>query len=602
MWYPGRLENSVGSPGKEPLDKVEKGCDRQLQTAGIIPLSPPNNSYDDPSLRRNLQGVLLFRLLLGIFFLVLTLLLRSHRADGLLSAQFKPLYYFSVILFLFTIIAALGLKRVHNLRRFAYLQLFFDVEAVTFLIYLSGGVESLFSFLYMPAIISGAVLLQRRGSMASATASAISYGLLLDLQYFGWIAPLQMVGLSSQGLDIGAYFHSILMNITGFYLAAYLSGYLAEQLLKSGQQIREQKRDFHHLEALHHNITQSINSGLLIISPNGQVLFSNQAAQRILALGAEYIDGAPLKRLFPEMDILSWAARTTGTSGEPGVPQTPARKEVFYKSPGGGELCLGYSVSLLKKDHAATWGWVLVFQDLTRLKSMEDHLQRVERMAYAGKVAAEIAHEIRNPLAAISGAAQMLQSEMARGSFHDKLMNIVSREVQRIDDLITDFLWLAKGAQRSEKIEEVSVCAIIEEVFALLKARDKITDSHRLEREFEFKPVFRIDPQHLRQVLWHLMVNAAEAMPDGGMLRVRVAMPENNAGSQLKALIEITDTGSGIAEEDRDRVFEPFFTTKKSGTGLGLSIVYQVMENLGGRIELKSEPGPETTATLFFPT
>ncbi len=152
----------------------------------------------DAALRRNLQGVLLVRLLLGIFFLVLTLLVRSHRAEELLSGQLQPLYTFSVILFLFTIVAALGLKRTSDLRRFAYLQLFFDVGAVTFLIYLSGGVESIFSFLYMPAIISGAVLLDRRGSMVSATASAISYGLLLDLQYFGWLTPLQLVGLPSQ--------------------------------------------------------------------------------------------------------------------------------------------------------------------------------------------------------------------------------------------------------------------------------------------------------------------------------------------------------------------------------------------------------------------
>jgi two-component system, NtrC family, sensor histidine kinase PilS len=530
---------------------------------------------------------------------VLTLLVQTHRAEDLLSGQLRPLYSFSVILFLFTIVAALGLKRARDLRKFAYVQLIFDVEAVTFLVYLSGGVESLFSFLYMPAIISGAVLLHRRGSMVSATASALSYGLLLDLQYFGWIAALQVVGPPSQARDIGAYFHSILMNIAGFYLTAFLSGYLAEQLRKSSQQVRDQKREFHQLEVLHRNITQSISSGLLIISPNGQVLFSNDAAQKILNLASEHIDGAPLKRIFPTLDILTWPDVTSATS--PGTPQILARKEIVYTRPAGDELCLGYSVSFLKKDNGAAGGWVFVFQDLTRLKSMEEHLQRMERMAYAGKMAAEIAHEIRNPLAAISGAAQMLQGEMTRGSFHAKLMNIVSREVQRIDNLITDFLWLAKGAQRSEKKEEVSVCALIEEVFALLKAGDKVSEGHRLEKVFESSPVFVMDPQHLRQVLWHLMVNAVEAMPEEGALTVRVAAPNANLVPELKTLIEITDMGSGISEEDRERVFEPFFSTKKSGTGLGLSIVYQVMENLGGRIELRSDSESGTSVTLFFP-
>jgi len=232
---------------------------------------------------------------------------------------------------------------------------------------------------------------------------------------------------------------------------------------------------------------------------------------------------------------------------------------------------------------------------------MEEHLQRMERMVYAGKMAAEIAHEIRNPLAAISGATQMLQSETDQGSFQAKLMNIVSREIQRIDDLITDFVWLAKGSQKPEKVEEVSVCAFIEEVLAQLKARDKNMDRYRFEQLFELMPVFLMDPQHLRQVLWHLMVNALEAMPDGGALTVRVAASEAPSFPELKTLVEITDKGSGIPEEDRERVFEPFFTTKQSGTGLGLSIVYQLMENIGGRIELKSVLESGTSVSLFFP-
>ncbi len=368
---------------------------------------------------------------------------------------------------------------------------------------------------------------------------------------------------------------------------------------KSSQQVRTQQDEFHQLEVLHRNITQSISSGLLTVSPNGQVLFSNDAAQRILDLTSEHLVGAPFKRIFPTLDVLIWpdATATTAQDG----PQAPARKEVIYRRPAGEELCLGYSVSFLKKDNGAKRGWVFVFQDLTRLKSMEEHLQRLERMAYAGKMTAEIAHEIRNPLAAISGAAQMLQIEMAHGSFHAKLMNIVFREVQRIDNLITDFLWLAKGSQRSGRIEEVSVCALIEELFALLKAGDKLTDDHRLEKVFEAMPVFVMDPQHLRQVLWHLMVNAVEAMPDGGVLTVRVAAPKASPAPELKTLIEIADMGPGIPEADRDRVFEPFFSTRKGGTGLGLSIVYQVMETLGGQVELKSAPESGTSFTLFFP-
>jgi two-component system, NtrC family, sensor histidine kinase PilS len=554
---------------------------------------------DDIALRRKLQGVLLIRLLLAVLFLIITFLVQSPRAEKLLPAQLRALYTFSVILFFFTIIAAVSLKRVLHLRMFAYFQLLFDVEAVTFLVYLSGGVESIFSFLYMPAIISGAVLLHRRGSVVAATACALSYGSLLDLQYFGWLFPLQVFGLASGTHDTGVYFHSLMMNIAGFYLTAYLSGYLAEQLRRSSQQARKRERDFHQLETLHRNIIQSLSSGLLMITQDGHVLFSNNAAQKILALTPDQIDEQPVERIFPMLDLLTWPDSTPPTLQ--GTPPTPSRREISYNRPDGKHLSLGYSVSLLKKESAGNWGWVFIFQDLTHLKSMEEHLNRLERMVYAGKLAAEIAHEIRNPLAAISGAAQMLQTEMTHDPFQAKLTNIVSREVQRIDDLVTDFMWLAKGSQKSEKVKEVSVCALIEEVFAQLKVRDKLTNGHKCEKKFEATPVFLMDPQHLRQLLWYLMANALEAMPAGGTLTVRVAASDRQALPKLKTLIEITDTGSGIPQEKCGRVFEPFFTTKTNGTGLGLSIVYQMMESIGGQIELYSDGHSGTSVLLFFP-
>ena len=563
----------------------------------------PDNQFEvissEASLERKLQGVLLFRLLLAIFFLTLTLIVRSPRAEDLPSGHLMPLYYFSVILFIFTIIAALSLKRVTHLRRFAYLQVLFDVVAVTFLIYLSGGVESIFSFLYMPAIVSGAVLLFRRGSVVAASASALSYGLLLDLQYFGWISPLQIMGLTVQVRDSGAFFHSLLMNIAGFYLTGYLAGYLAEAWLRSTQQVREQKQDFLQLEILHRNIIQSLSSGLVMISSEGKVLFANDAAQKILALPADHINGQAIGKILPALNILEWPQ--ISSPAPKNDPETLARREFIYQRPTGEKLSLGYSVSLLNKDRADAWGWVFIFQDLTHLRAMEEHLQRTERMAHAAEMAAEIAHEIRNPLAAISGAAQMLQHELAQEPFYARLMNIISREVRRIDDLISDFLWMARGSQKSTKVQEVSVPGAVEEVLDHLRAKSALLDVHRVEKIFEVAPAFLVDPQHLRQVLWQIMANALEAMPEGGVLSVRVAESQRGDQAECETLVEVSDTGCGISEECRARIFEPFFTSKNTGTGLGLSIVYQLMENLGGRIEIKSDGQSGATVSLFFP-
>jgi two-component system sensor histidine kinase PilS (NtrC family) len=336
-----------------------------------------------------------------------------------------------------------------------------------------------------------------------------------------------------------------------------------------------------------------------MITPDGRVLFSNIAARKILALSPDQIDENSIEGIFQTLDTRTWPQASSQSSED--TPQTLERKEIPYRRPDGKELFLGYNVSLLKQGNGGNWGWVFIFQDLTHLKSMEDHLNRMERMVYAGKWAAEIAHEIRNPLAAISGAAQMLQADMVENPYHAKLTNIVSREVQRIDELITDFVWLAKGSQKSEQAKEVSVCAIVEEAFANLAAKGKVTDSHRFEKNFEAVPVFHMDPQQLRQLLWYLMTNALEAMPSGGTLTVRVAALDERKHPHSKTLIEITDTGSGISQENLHRAFEPFFTTKANGTGLGLSIAYQMMESVEGRIELLSDGHSGTSVSLFFP-
>lgn len=558
---------------------------------------------EDSSLKRRLQGLLFFRLLLGIFFLLLTIVVQSRRERDLLSAHLQPLYFFSCILFLFTIVAALSLKRVHQLKRFAYFQLFFDVEAVTFLIFLSGGVDSLFSFLYMPVIISASLLLFRRGSILTASVCSLSYGFLLDLQYFDWVHPLQVVAEITQIRDSGTYFHSILMNIAVFYLVAFLSGYLAEELQRSSQQARRHIKRFHRLEMLHENIVRSMSSGLLTISPVGYVLFANQAARRILGFEAHEIQGRNFRHIFPSLDPSQWpAASPVLTPAGPSL-EAGALNEVIHVTPSDEKLTLGYTVSVLQGEDGEDLGWIFIFQDMTRLKAMEERVHRMERLVFAGRIAAEIAHEIKNPLAAVSGAVQMLQSDTEPASLHAKLLNIMDREVNRIDELVTDFLWLAKGSRKPEKVQEVSICAVIQEVFALLEAKEALLPTHLIETEFDCTPTVCIDPHHFRQILWNLLINSMEAMPQGGKARIRVAFAgegnERDSGREVR--IDICDTGPGVGDEIRDRIFEPFFTTKQSGTGLGLSIVYQLVENAGGRIELTSGSKGGSVFSIFFP-
>ena len=552
----------------------------------------------DPSLVRKLKSLLLFRLLLGLFFLVLTILVQSRHQWDFLAAQLQPLYFFSIAIFLFTIVAAISLAHVHNLRRFAYLQLFFDVAAVTTLIFLSGGVESIFSFLYMPVIISAALLLNRAGSLWTASMCSLSYGILLDLQYFKWIVPLEVVGGMHYIHDSGFYFHSLLMNIATFYLVAYLSGYLAGELQKSSEVVIEQRRDLRELEVLHRNIVRSINSGLLTIDPTGIILFSNPASQEILGLEQERIEGRPIKEILPAFTPPIWPSMNSYPNEK--SPSNTNRMELAHRRPDGEEMCLGYTTSVLHADDGEASGWVFVFQDLTRIKAMEEHMKRMERLAYAGNIAGEIAHEIKNPLASISGAVELVQDNIRDDPTQSRLFNIMLREVHRIDGLVNDFLLLTRGAKKSEKKEAVAVVETIQDILILLRTRRKINSSHEVRTSFDIRPLVHIDANHFHQIIWNLIVNALEAMPAGGALSIRVEDDDRNSDPS-SFRIDIRDAGPGIAEEIREKMSEPFFTTKKNGTGLGLSVVYQLVENSGGRIEVTHHNGSGTTFSLFFP-
>jgi two-component system, NtrC family, sensor histidine kinase PilS len=557
-----------------------------------------NNPVSDERLFRNkLKKVLFCRLLLATFLLLLILAVQGSRKEDLHWDHLYPLYIFACTIFACTLLAVWRIEHTRHLFRFAWIQILTEIAAVTVLVFLSGGIESSFSFLYLLVIISSALLLYRRGSILTASLCGFTYGLVLDLQYFEWISPLRIIEAAGHVRDSGTYFLHILMNIAGFYLVAFLSGYLGEELLKSSRRVREHEKNLHRLSTLHQNIVQSMTSGLLTIDLNHTIIFSNNAAQKMLGLPSEAIDARPLDRIFPGLALKAVKAAAEGQSTRSG------RMEAVYRHPSGDEVCLGYSVSVLKSESAGPFGWVLIFKDLTQLKTIQEHMQRMERMVFAGKIAAEIAHEIKNPLAAMSGAVQMLQGEIGDRPLQAKLMGIVQREIGRINELVSDFLWLAKGPQKPAQIEEVAVCAVIEEILALLKAKHQVASSHSIRTTFACNPVLTIDPHHLRQILWNLFANALESMPDSGDLSISVSIQNGTETSSLNEVrLDIADTGCGIPDEVRKKIFDPFFTTKVTGTGLGLSIVYQMIEEAGGRLEVNpNSSGIGTVFSLFFP-
>ncbi|MGC9195032.1 MAG: two-component system sensor histidine kinase NtrB [Syntrophobacteraceae bacterium] len=555
------------------------------------------NPSDESRLGSKLKKLLLYRLLIAVFFLVVTIAVQSRRDNTLIGDLFNPLYLFSCILFLFTIFGALNLKYLRRLKMLALFQLLFDLGAVTVLVYMTGGIESSFSSLYVLVIFSAALLLGRRASLFTASACSLIYGILLDLQYFGFISPLKLATASFHPHDSGTYFFDILVNTAAFFLVGFLAGYLARELQSSKIRILEKESDLRNLQALHTSIVRSMSSGLLTVDLQGRIIFSNNAAVKLLGISSEEFSNRQIIEIFPDIDF----SRVQGATDNPlALPAT--RLETHYSHPAGMQIVFGYSASALRKENAKIFGYLIVFTDLTKRKAMEEHIQRMERLVLAGRLAAEIAHEIKNPLAAMSGAAQMLSTETGQTPLNERLIGILQREIERVNTLVTQFLWMAKDSPQSECLEEVAVCPAIEEIVTLLKANKKTCSAHTVRTDFRASPLISIDPLHLRRVLWNLFINAIEAMPAGGELSISVSLqgPPQNPNTLVR--IDIVDTGCGISDPVLQRIFDPFFTTKECGTGLGLSIVYQLVEKAAGRIEVESkQTGIGTTFSLFFP-
>ena len=543
--------------------------------------------------------LIFFRLLVATFLLGLTLYFQGSRYKSFLSL---PVVYLSLLagsLFFFTAIFVLYLKYVKNPVLFAYGQLLFDTVFVSFLILFTGGITSIFSFGYMIVIIIAATILSRRGSFIIASASCILYGIILDLQYYGafrYILPPELPYASPA--PSGSYLYTLLVTSSAFYLVAYLSSHLTEELKKSKVQLKAKQRDLAELELLNKNIVQSINSGLITLDRNFRIIYFNRAASEMI--GGEHLSrllNTPIDKVFPNIAPYlpgnskrnqNWNSRTS-------------RGEMEYTRKDGKKMFLGFSLSKLKGTRGEQYGHILVFQDLTLLKKMEQQVKHMERLALAGEMAAVVAHEIKNPLASMSGSIQMLKSELDLNPLQERLMGIVSREIDRLNSMVKEFSLLTKS--KASTPQKVNVNNAISDTLTILQSNYDVANRINIVREGQNGLEIVIDPQQLQQVLWNLFTNAVEAMPDGGTLTVKTALVNSDGKeSGQEVVITVSDTGVGIPREIRNRVFDPFYTTKTQGTGLGLSIVRRIINDYGGKIILDdTDSGCGTSFKIYFP-
>ena len=524
------------------------------------------SSEDSGGLKKKIKTLIAFRVIFITFFFGSTFFFWGFR-------RFPHIYAFSYLIVLFygiTIIYAILLGRIKNLVAFAYTQLISDVILEILLIYFTGGIDSWFSFTLIISILAASIVLHKKAGFITATISSILYGMLINMQFYG-ILPIASDSLA----EANEYFYKIFIHIIFFYLTAYLSGYLSSRLEKTEQKLEEKDIDIRDLEFFNQEVIESLPSGLFTTDINGNVFMFNRAAERITGIKRETAIGQRIDSVLPYFIF----------------PFTEGRKEETILADGIQKI-IGLTISPLAGLAENTKGFIVVFQDLTKIKHLEVEIQQKEKWAAIGELSSNIAHEIRNPLASLKGSIQMLKENSIPESYKARLMEIALQEMDRLNRIITDFLMYSRPSP--PELQKVDIHELLDNTIELLINSEQAKSHVLIKKDYRDTILVNADPKKMSQVFWNLGLNAIESMPDGGELLIST----QDQNESVEILFK--DTGSGIEEETIKKIFYPFFTTKEQGTGLGLAIAYRVMEEHKGRIVVESVPGIGTTFRVIL--
>ncbi|OGR01330.1 MAG: hypothetical protein A2505_02540 [Deltaproteobacteria bacterium RIFOXYD12_FULL_55_16] len=531
-------------------------------------------------LRKQIQWLLFFRVLFLSLMLGVSILIQT-KAPAIFLPPLHYLAYFIAGLYLFTILSALAIKLIQCYSLFGYLQITLDTLLVTLLVFFTGGSQSVFTVVYFFPIVMGAFMLFRQGSLLFATLSTLLFGALLLVEYGGHASHFVPV-YPGQLNNFQMLLHYFTIYSLTFFLVAILSSMLSTRLQKAEAELFQTISDYGRLSFLYKQIFDDINTGIITVDAERRITSVNRAAERITGYEANELLGQKISQALPALE-------TAMLHDERGHLVVIPRKN-------GEIIPVGYSCSRLNPADDNENGSVYTLQDLSQIKKMEAQVQQAEKMATIGEMAAGIAHELRNPLAAISGAAQLLNRENRNNSVNKRLFDIIIRESDRLDDTIHEFLLFSRPLNPVK--EWFSLRILTQETMETLSQNPEwATD---LTLTLDIPPTLECwaDPQLIRQVLLNLTTNSANAcrnMKDG-----RVALRARET-AEAAIVLEIADNGPGIPDGIRGKIFEPFFTTRETGTGLGLAIVSQIVHSHGGEISLRDCQPQGTIFSVSLP-
>lgn len=546
------------------------------QADNLKPIKRMSQITQENPLKGKLFALMVLRVLFAVVFLGVTAWYQN-RASILLTQEFNPLYVIVGLISISTIAFALLINKITNLTLFTYVQLSIDILVISLLVYMTGGVDSYLSILFFLTIIAGSIFFGNNGGAFSALLSIFAYITVLVVDYNNYFGnKYQLFGSNVQHAWEDVVI-TVLINTLGFLIVAFLTGYITEKSYRVEKELEEKEGEFERLELLNSLIVENISSGIVTLNGDSRVTSFNRAAVGITGFTLEDVYFKKFDKIFPDFSIVDSIKKN--------------RNEVTIRSKDNREILVGYVVS---HGHSADVSTIIIFSDLTRLKQMEDQLKRDERLTYLGELSASIAHEIRNPLASINGSIQVLQSSLDLRGENEKLMEIVLREIDRLNTLIEDFLLFARPA-RVNKVK-LNLLNVINETLGVFKNSPEARGVNVVNNVKEDCFLF-CDERQISQVFWNLFLNAGQAMngrDNNKILKVGVSFNED----QSNVIVTIEDNGTGVDDEIKSRIFDPFYSTKDRGTGMGLALVHRIVESHNGSI-LVSDGGMGGTVFIL---
>lgn len=539
--------------------------------------------------RRRLKVLILVRVVVLSVLLAFTYFLSSlNQIFDLPDDIVRLIYAVIIAMYFMSAVYVLLLKKDRYYQLNIYSQLIADIVLVSLLVYLTGSIESNYSLLYTLVIIYSAIFLGRKGTLAIATLSSLSYVMIVELEYFNIASGFYAMGRDTL-LRAGDVSLRIAVHVISFYIAAFLASFVVEQEKKARTLLEEKESAFDQLDVLFRSIIESVETGVMTTNLQGRIKTFNKAAQKITGVGLGDVENRPIGEVFPEFGIFF----------EPGGEISHSREEVTITTGEGLDVHLGCSVSPLKDGQGRHIGFILIFQDLTEIKQMEESLEKSRKLALIGEMAAGLAHEMRNPLASITGSIELLSQGAQLDDTDRQLMQIIMRSKVRLENFVRDFLMLARPLPASRQLVEVAEVAA--EVLENIRMSGEWKQGVSLTKNIAALSQIQANREQIVQIIFNLLTNALQAVSDTGNINLEIDREVSENGNNY-IMIKVSDDGCGIEEKDMNSILEPFFTNKEKGTGLGLAIVSRIVDGYGGRMKIKSRVGRGTQATVWLPS